>query len=227
MKDEPVIARVAALVGDPARANMLTALLDGHALTATELALEAGVTPQTASTHLARLVDGGLLTLTNQGRHRYFSLAGPHVAAMLEATAVVAEHRGPSRVRPGPRDRHMREARICYDHLAGHKAVMLMDTLRADGSLTGPDEALRLSEAGAGRFRSIGLDVTALKPGRRPLCRSCLDWSARRPHLAGALGAAFFDHIVDTGWARRSPESRVVQFSPKGEAEFARFVAVT
>lgn len=225
MRNGPDIARVAALVGDPARASMLTALMDSQALTASELALEAGVTPQTASTHLARLVEAGLLTPTKQGRHRYFAIGGAEVAAMLEAIMGVAEKRGPSRARPGPRDARMREARICYDHLAGSKAVMLMDALRDNGGLAETPAGLSLTARGIVGFREIGLEIDAIGAGRRPMCRSCLDWSARRPHLAGALGAALFGRIVELGWAARETGSRVVRFSPPGEVAFERFVA--
>jgi DNA-binding transcriptional ArsR family regulator len=227
MRNGPDIARIAALVGDPARAAMLTALMDSQALTASELAIEAGVTPQTASTHLARLAEAGLLRPTQQGRHRYFSIGGREVAAMLEAIMGVAEKRGPSRTRPGPRDQSMRHARACYDHLAGRKAVILMDALRAAGEITEQDGALQLSPKGARRFASLGIDFAAIEAERRPMCRSCLDWSVRRPHLAGALGAAFFARIVELGWARREADSRVVRFSPAGEAAFERFVALT
>lgn len=227
MKNGPDIARIAALVGDPARAGMLTALMDNQALTASELALEAGVTPQTASTHLSRLVEAGLLHQTRQGRHRYFAIGGGEVAAMLEAIMGVAEKRGPSRIRPGPRDESMRDARVCYDHLAGRRAVMLMDSLCAGGALSDAGDRLELTRHGIERFAEVGLDVAGIKAGRRPMCRPCLDWSVRRPHLAGAVGAAFFARIVELGWARREPDSRVVRFSPSGEAAFERFVGVT
>jgi DNA-binding transcriptional ArsR family regulator len=221
MKDGPDIARIANLVGDPARANMLTALMGGTALTASELAMEAGVTLPTASSHLAKLMDGGLLTVVSQGRHRYYGLATPQVAAMIEAITGVAAAVGPQRVRPGPREATMREARVCYDHLAGERAVTMFDSLVARGVLAEENGEIGLGKAGRGFFEAVGIDTAGLSKGRRPLCRACLDWSARRSHLAGALGAAILDKIIMEKWARRDPESRAIIFSPKGRQTFA------
>ena len=153
MKDGPDLSRIGNLVGDPARANMLTALMDGGSLTASELALEAGVTAQTASSHLGKLMEGGLLSLSTQGRHRYYALSGPQVAAMLEAIMGVAASVGPKRARPGPRDATMREARICYDHLAGNHAVAMLDRLLERGILTGDGDRHPARTIGAVAFR--------------------------------------------------------------------------
>ena len=155
MREGPDIAHIASLVGDPARANMLTALVGGTALTASELALEAGVMLPTASSHLSKLTAGGLLKLTVQGRHRYFALAGPHIAAMLESIMGVAATVGPQRVRPGPRDKPMREARVCYDHLAGDLAVAMLDGLLAKGVLVRTDDAVRLGDLAQPFFASL------------------------------------------------------------------------
>lgn len=220
MKDGPDIARIAALIGDPARANMLSALMDGRALTATELAAEAGVTAATASGHLGKLCDGLLLEATKQGRHRYYRLAGVEVAETLEALMGLAQHTGATRVRTGPRDPEMRRARICYDHLAGQMGVALMDSLCAQGAVRLEDERAELTDAGLDLFRSFGVDAEALPRKRRPLCRPCLDWSVRRPHLAGALGAAILTRVQDLGWAERLPDSRVIRFSKPGEVAF-------
>ena len=220
MREGPDISHIASLVGDPARANMLTALMGGAALTASELALEAGVTLQTASSHLGKLTEGGLLKLAAQGRHRYFALAGPHIAAMLESITGVAEAVGPRRVRPGPRDKAMREARVCYDHLAGDLAVALLDGLLVKGVLVRADDEIRLSHQAQPFFAALGIDVAALSSGRRPICRSCLDWSVRRTHLAGGLGAAILDTVFAEKWARRESGGRVVSFSPKGRQAF-------
>jgi DNA-binding transcriptional ArsR family regulator len=220
MREGPDISRIASLVGDPARANMLTALIGGTALTASELALEAGVTLQTASSHLAKLTAGGLLKLAVQGRHRYFALAGPQVAAMLESITGVAASVGPQRVRPGPRDRAMREARVCYDHLAGDLAVAMLDRLLADGILARNDDALLTGRRTQTFFAERGIDVAALSGQRRPVCRACLDWSVRRSHLAGSLGAAILDKVFREKWARRDEGSRAVVFSPKGRQAF-------
>lgn len=222
MKDGPDIARVASLIGDPARANMLTALMTGAALTASELALEGGVTLPTASSHLAKLIDGGLLTVAAQGRHRYYGLAGPQVASMLEAIMGVAANVGPKRARPGPREPAMREARVCYDHLAGEHAVKMMDTFLARDILVRDGTEIRLSAKGHSHFTAVGIDMETLGPSRRPVCRDCLDWSVRRSHLAGQLGAAILDKILAEKWARREKDSRVVTFSPRGRQAFEK-----
>ena len=225
MKHGPDIARVAALVGDPARANMLSALMDGRALTAGELAREAGVTAQTASSHLAKLAGAGLLARRAQGRHRYFALADDEVGRMLEAMMGVAARERPSRTRTGPKEPALREARVCYDHLAGSAAVAMMDGIVARGLVTSA-EAPMLTEEGRAFFADFGVDLAALERARRPVCRACLDWSARRPHLGGGLGAALLAHFQERRWARREEGSRAVGFSPSGRAEFERaFVA--
>jgi DNA-binding transcriptional ArsR family regulator len=220
MREGPDIARIASLVGDPARANMLNALMGGTALTASELALEAGVSLPTASSHLGKLMEGGLLTVASQGRHRYYGLAGPQVAGMIEAITGVAASVGPQRVRPGPRDGAMRVARVCYDHLAGEQAVAMLDRLVAKNVLVRDEQEIRLGPAAASHFAAIGIDVYT-KP-RRPVCRACLDWSVRRSHLAGTLGAAILDKILAEKWARREKDSRAVIFSPPGRQAFER-----
>jgi len=220
MREGPDIARIASLVGDPARANMLSALMGGTALTASELALEAGVSLPTASSHLSKLMEGGLLTLASQGRHRYYGLAGPQVAGMIEAITGVAETVGPRRVRPGPRDAAMRVARVCYDHLAGEQAVAMLDRLVEKDILLRDEKETRLGPSAASHFAAIGIDVDA-RP-RRPVCRACLDWSVRRSHLAGTLGAAILDKILAEKWARREKDSRAVIFSPLGKQAFER-----
>ncbi|RUU13407.1 ArsR family transcriptional regulator [Mesorhizobium sp. USDA-HM6] len=220
MREGPDIARIASLVGDPARANMLNALMGGTALTASELALEAGVSLPTASSHLSKLMDGGLLTLASQGRHRYYGLAGPQVAGMIEAIIGVAEAVGPKRVRPGPRDAAMRVARVCYDHLAGEQAVAMFDRLVDRKLLLREENEIRLSPSGISHFAALGIEIDS--KARRPVCRACLDWSVRRSHLAGALGAAILDKVIAEKWARREKDSRAVVFSPKGKQEFER-----
>ncbi|MET3579013.1 DNA-binding transcriptional ArsR family regulator [Mesorhizobium robiniae] len=220
MREGPDIARIASLVGDPARANMLTALMGGTALTASELALEAGVSLPTASSHLSKLMEGGLLTLASQGRHRYYGLAGPQVAGMIEAITGVAAAVGPQRVRPGPRDAAMRVARVCYDHLAGEQAVAMLDRLVARQVLLRDDNEIRLAPSAASYFAAIGIGVES--KARRPVCRACLDWSVRRSHLAGTLGAAILDKILLEKWARREKDSRAVVFSPTGKQAFEK-----
>jgi DNA-binding transcriptional ArsR family regulator len=221
MKDGPDLARIATLVGDPARANMLTALMDGGSLTASELAMEAGVTAQTASSHLGKLLDGGLLSLASQGRHRYYALAGAQVAGMLEAIMGVAAAVGPKRARPGPRDETMREARVCYDHLAGQQAVTMLDGFLARGILASQGDGLVLGQSAPAYFAAVGIDTNGLGASRRPACRACLDWSVRRSHLAGTLGASILDKILAEKWARRQTDGRAVIFTPRGKSAFA------
>jgi DNA-binding transcriptional ArsR family regulator len=220
MKSGPNIAPVASLVGDPARANMLTALMAGQALTATELAAEAGVTLQTASSHLAKMQAGGLVTVEKQGRHRYYRLTGPDVAAMLETIIGVAERAGHTRTRPGPKEPALRQARICYDHLAGDLGVRLFDSLMHRGLLAAGGDGLALSRRGERFVAEFGIDLAKLSASRRPLCRTCLDWSVRRHHLAGALGGALLDRFFSLKWAHKERGSRVVTFTPRGRARF-------
>ncbi|MFA6116642.1 MAG: winged helix-turn-helix domain-containing protein [Sphingomonas sp.] len=218
MKDGPSIAAIAALIGDPARANMLTALMDGRALTVSELAEAAGVGLPTASGHLAKLDAAGLLVARKQGRHRYFQLSGADVGEALESLMSLAARTGAMRVRTGPNDAALREARICYDHLAGERAVALMQAFERRGVITGGD-APAVTPAGIGFLAGIGIDVAQLGSSRRPLCRACLDWSERRSHLGGSLGAAILDHVIAAGWARRG-EGRAIRFSPAGAGAF-------
>jgi len=220
MKDGPDIARIGALIGDPARANILSALLSGKALTATELATEAGITGQTASSHLKKLMEGGLLAQAKQGRHRYFTLAGPEVGSVLEAIMGLAARKGHLRTRTGPRDPAMRAARVCYDHLAGDMAVRIFDSLQARGMLAASAEegGLALTAKGTSFMTEIGIDLETLNASRRPLCRACLDWSERRNHLAGSLGAALLTRFQELNFLRREDGSRVVHISPKGTA---------
>lgn len=216
MREGPDIARIAALVADPARSVMLIALMDGRALTATELAGLGGITKQTASSHLAKLVDGEVLSVEAQGRHRYFRLAGPHVAGLIEALMVFSSDAAPP-LRTGPRDPALRRSRVCYDHLAGEMGVQLFENMLADRWLA---EDLAVTERGRAKLAQIGLDIETLPPSNRPLCRACLDWSQRRQHLAGRLGKAILDHMLARSWARRLPGSRIISFSPEGERLF-------
>jgi DNA-binding transcriptional ArsR family regulator len=220
MKTGPDIALVAALLGDPARANMLTALMDGAALTAGELARHAGVTPQTASSHLAKLHAGGLIAAQKQGRHSYFALADADVAAVLEGLMGLAARAGHRRVRTGPKEPALRQARVCYDHLAGDAGVALFDALLARKLLARKGEALELTDKGHDFMHKLGIELDGLGSARRPLCKSCLDWSVRRSHLAGALGAALLERFYALKWARRESGSRIVAFTPRGRAAF-------
>ena len=226
MKTGPDIARIAALLGDPARANMMTALVGGTSLTAGELAREAGVTAQTASSHLAKLTEGGLVTVRKQGRHAYFALSGEDVAGVLEKLMGLAARAGHSRVRPGPREPALRRARVCYDHLAGDLGVGMLEGLVAKGVIADRDGSLSLTDDGAQFLRAFGVEPDGFAGSRRPLCKACLDWSVRRSHLAGAVGQALLERIYARGWAQRVEGTRVVAFSAPGlrsfEAMFGR-----
>jgi DNA-binding transcriptional ArsR family regulator len=226
-------AEVATLAGDPARAGMLHALMDGRALTASELARAAGVTPQTTSGHLARLAAAGLVSVEKQGRHRYHRLASPAVARMIESIMQVASMNEPPRPRlvVGPRDAALRAARTCYDHLAGRLGVALADTLIAGGHLEMTSDAGLLTDRGLTLLGRIGIDADALMADRgrrsaRILCRPCLDWSERRPHLAGALGAALCAGSLAKNWIRRIDGTRAVTLTPKGERIFREELGV-
>lgn len=225
MKDGPNIARVAALIGDPARAEVLTALLAGRALTATELADIAGVTKQTISAHLFKLLDAGLVAVEAQGRHRYFRLAGQDIALLLESLMGVAFRTGAIRLRPGPREPALRKARICYDHLAGELGVFAYDALLARQALVSGAEGLYLTNAGAAWFTAFGVDPARAADQRRAFCRPCLDWGERRHHLGGALGTALLERLFELCWASRAKGSRVVVFPARGEAFFRASVA--
>lgn len=217
MHDGPRIARVAALIGDPARAEMLTALMDDRALTATELAGIAGVTKQTASAHLAKLREAGLVAVASQGRHRYYRLADRDVAHLLESLMGLAFRSGAVRLRSGPREPALRRARVCYDHLAGELGVQVFESLARRRLLRVQDGAIEPTPAGRRWFAELGIDVATLAAARRPLARPCLDWSARRHHLAGSLGAALLERCLALGWLRRAPGSRALSFSAIGE----------
>jgi DNA-binding transcriptional ArsR family regulator len=222
MKDGPTIAPIGFLAGDPARANMLLALMSGKALTATELANEAGIAPSTASAHLAKLETGGLIAGVAQGRHKYFRLADHDVAELLEKMTGVAARAGHIRTRPGPSDVRIRKARVCYDHLAGEMGVDLMTALQAQAYLIDVDDKLDLTASGCAFLSVLGIDLERLSRARRPVCKSCLDWSQRRFHLAGGLGAEILRHIYAVGWAKPDTASRAVLFNRTGEQAFRR-----
>lgn len=212
------LAIIAACAGDPARASMLNALVDGRAFTAGELSSVARVTPQTASGHLARMVDAGLLTAASQGRHRYYRLASAEVAAMLESMMVVADS-GRRIGRTGPTDERLRLARTCYDHLAGRLAVGIADGLVEAGHLILTKDGGEVTASGHAFFARLGVELAA--GSRRPFCRPCLDWSERRYHLAGMLGTRIMTHCLDAGWLRRKSASRLLDITPLGERKFS------
>jgi DNA-binding transcriptional ArsR family regulator len=218
------ISEIGALVGDPGRANMLSALLDGRALTASELAWSGGVAASTASEHLAKLVAGGLISVAKQGRHRYFRLASPEIARMLESMMVVANNADPAepRRRATPRIApNLRRARTCYDHLAGQLGVGIADRLVAQDIVVLGDEAGELTQSGLAWLERFGIAAEPSGRTRRLLCRPCLDWSERRPHLAGRLGAALCRRCGELGWIERERDSRAVLVTPSGLRGFA------
>ncbi|WP_447955996.1 ArsR/SmtB family transcription factor [Vreelandella sp. EE7] len=217
MSEGPNIVRVAALIGDNTRAEVLSALMSGCALTATELADTAGVTKQTISFHLGKLLEAELLAVEKQGRHRYFRLAGPELASLLESLMGLAFKSQSTPRFTGPRDPALRKARICYDHLAGELGVAMYERMLQAAILQPHTDGLTLTDQGRSWFMQWGIDADILARAKRPLCRTCLDWSERRHHLAGALGSALLTRIQALGWARREHESRIITFSEAGE----------
>jgi DNA-binding transcriptional ArsR family regulator len=216
------IAEIAAMIGDVSRSAILCVLMDGRAFTAGELASFANISPPTASAHLGKLTAAGLITCLQQGRHRYYRIASSDVADVLEALSVMAAA-GPKSFRaPGPKDQAMRRARSCYDHLAGHLAVTVADALERQGHIHLADGAASVSDSGRRFFCDFGLDLEALPSGRRELCRACLDWSQRRYHIGGRLGAALLEVFLDRQWLRRTQGSRGLTVTRAGEAGFAR-----
>lgn len=227
-------AEIAALAGDPARVTMLHALMDGRALTATELAHAAGVAPQTASGHLARLTAVGLLAVQKQGRHRYHRLATPAVARMLESIMLVAAELRPrpAQFSVGPKDAALRQARTCYDHFAGRLGVSLTDALIERGFVELASDGGVVTEAGLAFLEELGLDTAPILARRtrrtgRVLCRPCLDWSERRPHLGGLVGATLCTHSLEMGWVTRMPDTRAVRVTRKGERVFREAFGAT
>ena len=215
VKEGPDISHVAAAIGDPTRARMLLALLQLPAMTAGELAKEAGVAAQTASGHLRRLGDAGLLTVVSQGRHRYFRLANDEAAGLIETMLGFSARAGHLRTRPGPRDAEMRRVRTCYDHLAGEIAVGLFSRLEALGAFVHRGGALDLTSIGLEQFGIVGIDPSRMQNGRAATCRACLDWSERRHHLGGRAGALLLQHSLDLNWIRR--DGRRVELTQVGE----------
>jgi DNA-binding transcriptional ArsR family regulator len=211
------VASVGALLAEPARAKVLLALGDGRSLPASMLASEAGVAPSTASHHLARLVDGGLLTVASRGRHRYYALAGPHVAELLEAVARVAPTQPVTSLRAGTRAHALRYARHCYDHLAGRLGVALAEAL-----VVGRDDDLEVTAAGANRLAAIGVEVRAGESAR-----ACLDWTEQRHHVAGHLGRALLLRLLALDWLQRSPGTRALRLTDAGRAALPVELGVT
>jgi len=216
------LAEVGALIGDPARANILAALMDGRALTAGELAYLAGVAPQTASGHPAKLAGANLLALAKQGRHRYYRLASPLVGHMLESILAVAALQLPPRRRlPSRIEEQMRTARTCYDHIAGRLGVTIADALTESGHVLLAEDGGEVTPGGAAFLGEIGVELAVRKGSTRAFCRACLDWSERRPHIAGAVGAALCRRFLDIGWIERRRDTRALTITAAGRRGFA------
>jgi DNA-binding transcriptional ArsR family regulator len=218
MHADPDLAIVATLIGGPARAAMLAAVLGGQALPAGELAACARISPQTASSHLAKLVAGGLLRVTTAGRHRYYQLQSPEVGAALEALAAIAPQARVRSLRESEAARALRFARTCYDHLAGVVGVALTQGLLDQGVLTLDTHSYHVTPAGTSWFAQWGIDLDQLRRARRSLAKPCLDWSERHYHLAGALGTALAHNLFERGWLVRLTGSRAVRLTEQGRS---------
>jgi DNA-binding transcriptional ArsR family regulator len=223
---QPAVAEIAALVGNPARANILMTLIEGRALTASELSYVAGVSPQTTSEHLAMLREANLLSMTKQGRHCYFRLGSPQVARMIESIMVVAVD-APQRYRPRWNGgEQLRTARTCYDHIAGRLGVALTDALTRHEHIVLSEDGGMVTCAGEKFLTDFGVHLEDVKRGRRTFCRPCVDWSERRLHLAGALGAALAGRCLELGWVARIRNSRALKISADGESGFRELFGI-
>ena len=221
MDVEPSFAVIGHLIGVPARANMLSALLDGRALTATELAFHAGVTPQTASSHLSKLTDAKLIVAEQQGRHRYYRLAGPAVADALEPLSGLVAHRPLPQRHPTKELKRLRDSRLCYDHLAGRLGVSVADALIGREAIVPEGRDFRVTPSGQRLLSEIGIDVEAVRAKRRVFARRCIDWSERRPHLGGALGAAVAEQLLKRRWIARERQGRRIWVTKSGRPALA------
>src|SRR5689334_7969137 len=217
MNADPDLAAVAALMGDRCRAAFLLELLAGDELPAGDLAARAGVSPPLASSHLSRLREGGLVDARREGRQRLYRISRPEVAEAIEALSVIAPQRRPRTLGESHRGQAIRRARTCYDHLAGRLGVELTGALELQGVIHGADGAFRLTPDGERRLLAVGVDVQAARARRRAFARPCLDWTELRPHLAGALGAALAECMLELGWISRIPGTRTVRIIPEGE----------
>lgn len=229
MSDEPDVARIASLLADPARARILRTLIDGTTRPAGELAYAAGISAQSASAHLAKLVDGGLLRLEAQGRHRYFRLASAEVADAIESLgslSMAVRPRHPrSPVAPKSAPVQFLRARTCYDHLAGEMAVQLCEAMLKARWMTAEGRDFRVTRLGETKLAALDVDLAAARRSRRVFARACVDLTQRRPHLGGALGAALLELCIARGWILRSQRSRAVTISPRGSDALGKLFA--
>ncbi len=221
------VSAVAALIGDPTRANMLLALMGGLALPARQLAISANVAPQTASAHLSKLVQGKLLSAEVQGRHRYYRLASAEIAAAIEALATVAPRRGTDDRRESEPPNPLQFARTCYSHFAGALAVEINDALQKRGLLVPTqDRQYRITADGRLWFEKLGIDIAEMNSGRSGLARQCLDWTERRYHLAGALGTALLEQLFELKWLARIGKTRAVRVTHKGQEQLSKLLGI-
>ncbi|HEX8164232.1 MAG TPA: winged helix-turn-helix domain-containing protein [Beijerinckiaceae bacterium] len=225
MSSDMDLAWIASVVGDPARVRILLALMDGRARTAKELAFLARIAPPTASGHLAKLLDGRLVAVEPQGRHRYYRLASPLVGQMVETLSIVAAETQPADPRLRRVDERLATARTCYDHLAGRLGVAVADALQANGHVAFGDGSGEVTASGRDFFARLGVLLDD-RGGGRVFCKPCLDWTERRHHLAGAVGAAFCSHCLSAGWVRRQRDGRALYVSPEGRAAFAELLGI-
>lgn len=223
MTDGSNMVAAATLIADHARAKMLSALMGGRALTATELACAAGITKQTGSTHLRKLLDARFIAMEAHGRHRYFRIADEDVAQILEEFMSFSVRAATRAHATGPKDPALRKARVCYDHLAGELGVLLYASLLQRQAFDFNDATVALSAEGERLIGEFGIDTHALRSQKRAACRVCMDWSERRHHLAGAVGAALLARVIEVGWAVRDRSSRAVYFRPNGERAFRSY----
>lgn len=223
----PDVAQIAALVGDPVRARMLFALLDGKELSASEMAFRGEASPQAASAHLAKLVDGRLIAVRNVGRQRLFRFASDDVAHAIEALATIAPALPVTSLTQDRAMQRLRRARSCYDHLAGRLGVQITEALTRDRSLKLNEDSFTVTARGERCFRDMGIDLSALRSSRRYFARACIDWTERRPHVAGALGAAMLDRFIERQWVRRHARDRSLHVTPEGQRDLAKLFGIS
>ncbi|KOP78521.1 ArsR family transcriptional regulator [Lysinibacillus sp. FJAT-14745] len=216
----PNMAEIASLLGETSRATMLASMMDGRFHTASELAYMVAIKPQTASFHLAKLVEGKLVKVEKQGRHRYFQLAGEEIAQLLESFLAISPPPEVRSLKQSSQMKLLQDARTCYDHLAGKLGVQLTESLLNAGFLTLEEKQFLITAEGAQFFTDFGLDLDDLKRKRRSFSHACLDWSERRYHLAGALGQGMLTHFLSLGWVTRVPSIRAIKVTEKGRAGF-------
>ncbi|WP_179031380.1 ArsR/SmtB family transcription factor [Paenibacillus kribbensis] len=226
MSTKSNVAMIASLVSEPSRAAILTVLLDGRFHTASELAHMAGIKPQTASFHLAKMTDAQVVTVEKQGRHRYFGIQNPEVARVMESLLSIAPPVQIKSFKQASENEAIRLARTCYDHLAGHLGVQIMDSLINKGMLFEDQDGLYVTEKGEAFFADFQIDLTQIKQRRRSFSHKCLDWSERRHHLAGALGSALLDRLLTLHWIERLPTTRAIRITADGKRGFKEVFSI-